>query len=281
MNINCIIAEISNLMSLKGKVVIVTGASSGIGEALSRRLMNDGARVVMTARNEEKMKAIAAEYPQADVLIVKADVSRREDCADMIAKTVGRFGGIDVLINNAGMSMRAIFEDLDLKVIEQLMNVNFWGTVFCTREAIPYLLKSKGSVVGVSSIAGFQGLPARTGYSSSKFAMHGFLNTLRVETLNQGLHVMIACPGFTESNIRNTALTADGSPQGSTPLDEKHLMSADDVAGRIIRGIEKRKRTLVMTTQGKLVVLLGKFFPKWVDKMTYKTMKKEKNSPLK
>lgn len=281
MNINCIIAEISYLMSLKGKVVIVTGASSGIGEALSRRLMNDGARVVMTARNEEKMKAIAAEYPQADVLIVKADVSRREDCADMIAKTVGRFGGIDVLINNAGMSMRAIFEDLDLKVIEQLMNVNFWGTVFCTREAIPYLLKSKGSVVGVSSIAGFQGLPARTGYSSSKFAMHGFLNTLRVETLNQGLHVMIACPGFTESNIRNTALTADGSPQGSTPLDEKHLMSADDVAGRIIRGIEKRKRTLVMTTQGKLVVLLGKFFPKWVDKMTYKTMKKEKNSPLK
>ena len=268
-------------MSLKGKVVIVTGASSGIGEALSRRLMNGGARVVMTARNEEKMKAIAAEYPQADVLIVKADVSRREDCANVIAKTVEHFGGINVLINNAGMSMRAIFEDLDLKVIEQLMNVNFWGTVFCTREAIPFLLKSKGSVVGVSSIAGFQGLPARTGYSSSKFAMHGFLNTLRVETLNQGLHVMIACPGFTESNIRNTALTADGSPQGSTPLDEKHLMSADDVAGRIIRGIEKRKRTLVMTTQGKLVVLLGKFFPKWVDKMTYKTMKKEKNSPLK
>lgn len=179
------------------------------------------------------------------------------------------------------MSMRAIFEDLDLAVIEKLMNVNFWGTVFCTREAIPYLLQSKGSVVGVSSIAGFQGLPARTGYSSSKFAMHGFLNTLRVETLNQGLHVMIACPGFTESNIRNTALTADGSPQGSTPLDEKNLMSADDVAVKIIRGIEKRKRTLIMTMQGKLVVLLSKFFPKWVDKMTYKTMKKEKNSPLK
>jgi len=268
-------------MSLKGKVVIVTGASSGIGEALSRRLMTEGARVVMAARNEEKMIAIASEYPTAEVQVVKADVSKREDCAKIIQETISRFGEIDVLINNAGMSMRAIFEDLDLAVIEKLMNVNFWGTVFCTREAIPYLLKSKGSVVGVSSIAGFQGLPARTGYSSSKFAMHGFLNTLRVETLNQGLHVMIACPGFTESNIRNTALTADGSPQGSTPLDEKNLMSADDVAITIIRGIEKRKRTLIMTTQGKLVVLLGKFLPKWVDKMTYKTMKKEKNSPLK
>jgi len=268
-------------MGLKGKVVIVTGASSGIGEALSRRLMSEGARVVMAARNEEKMIAIASEYPAAEVQVVKADVSKREDCAKIIQETIGRFGEIDVLINNAGMSMRAIFEDLDLAVIEKLMNVNFWGTVFCTREAIPYLLQSKGSVVGVSSIAGFQGLPARTGYSSSKFAMHGFLNTLRVETLNQGLHVMIACPGFTESNIRNTALTADGSPQGSTPLDEKNLMSADDVAVKIIRGIEKRKRTLIMTMQGKLVVLLSKFFPKWVDKMTYKTMKKEKNSPLK
>jgi len=268
-------------MGLKGKVVIVTGASSGIGEALSRRLMAMGARVVMAARNEEKMIAIASEYPAAEVQVVKADVSKREDCANIIQETIGRFGEIDVLINNAGMSMRAIFEDLDLAVIEKLMNVNFWGTVFCTREAIPYLLQSKGSVVGVSSIAGFQGLPARTGYSSSKFAMHGFLNTLRVETLNQGLHVMIACPGFTESNIRNTALTADGSPQGSTPLDEKNLMSADDVALKIIHGIEKRKRTLIMTMQGKLTVLLGKFFPRFVDRQAYKLMKKEKNSPLK
>lgn len=268
-------------MSLKGKVVIVTGASSGIGEALSRQLMKDGARLVMTARNEEKMKSIAADYPTAEVLIVKADVSNRSDCANVVSETVKRFGRIDVLINNAGMSMRAIFEDLDIKVIEQLMNVNFWGTVFCTREAIPYLLESKGSVVGVSSIAGFQGLPARTGYSSSKFAMHGFLNTLRVETMKQGLHVMIACPGFTESNIRNTALTADGSQQGSTPLDEKHLMSAEEVARRILRGVEKRKRTLIMTMQGKLTVLLGKFFPRFVDRQAYKLMKKEKNSPLK
>lgn len=268
-------------MSLNGKVVIVTGASSGIGEALVRHLLKDGAKVVLVARNEDKMKAIVADFSGVQALVVRADVSNRSDCAKIIKETVDHFGGIDVLINNAGMSMRAIFEDLDLKVIEQLMNVNFWGTVYCTREAMPHLLKSKGSVVGVSSIAGFQGLPARTGYSSSKFAMHGFLNTLRVETLKQGLHVMIACPGFTASNIRNTALTADGSPQGQTPLEEGKLMTAEEVAARIVRGIEKRKRTLIMTMQGKLVVLLSKFFPSWVDRMVYKAMKKEPNSPLK
>lgn len=268
-------------MAFQGKVVVVTGASSGIGEALCRELLQSGARVVMAARNTEKMHAIAAEYADAEALIVKVDVSRQEECELLIREAVGSFGGIDVLINNAGMSMRAIFEDLDLTVIQQLMNVNFWGTVFCTRAAMPYLLKSKGSVVGVSSIAGFQGLPARTGYSSSKFAMHGFLNTLRVETLNQGLHVMIACPGFTASNIRNTALTADGSPQGDTPLEEGKLMSAEEVARRILKGIERRKRTLVMTMQGKLVVGLSKFFPAWVDRMVYSHMKKEKNSPLK
>ena len=268
-------------MNFEGKVVIVTGASSGIGEALCRNLLQAKAKVVLAARNEDKMKAIVADYPEGNVLVVKADVSRRDDCVKVVSETINKFGTIDVLINNAGISMRAIFEDLDVSVIEQLMNVNFWGTVYCTREAYPYLLKSKGSVVGVSSIAGFQGLPARTGYSASKFAMHGFLNTIRVETLNQGLHVMIACPGFTESNIRNTALTADGSQQGFTPLDEKNLMSADEVAKKIIRGIQKRKRTLIMTTQGKLTVMLGKLFPRFVDRQAYKIKKKEKNSPLK
>lgn len=268
-------------MDFKGKVVIVTGASSGIGEALAINLINLGCNVVLAARSEDKMKNLVSKFPNSSTLIVKADVSRQEDCINIIEKTIAHFGKIDILINNAGISMRAIFEDLEIKVLKQLMDVNFWGTVYCTHAALPYLLKSKGSVVGVSSIAGFQGLPARTGYSASKFAMHGFLNTLRVETLNQGLHVMIACPGFTESNVRNAALTSDGTPQGSTPLDEKNLMTSDLVAKKIIKGIKKRKNTLVMTLQGKLTVCLGKFFPRFVDRQAYKLMKKEKNSPLK
>lgn len=268
-------------MGFERKVVVVTGASSGIGEAICRQLLQQSARVVMAARNISKMQQIAADFEEAEVLIIEADVSKKSDCEKIIHETVGSFGGIDVLINNAGISMRAIFENLDLNVIEQLMAVNYWGTVYCTHYALPYLLKSKGSVVGVSSIAGFQGLPARTGYSSSKFAMHGFLNTLRVETMKQDLHVMIACPGFTASNIRNTALTADGKQQGDTPLEEGKLMTAEEVARRILSGIARRKRTLIMTMQGKMTVFLGKLFPAWVDKMVYNHMKKEKNSPLK
>lgn len=268
-------------MYWQNKVVIVTGASSGIGAALSIALLKKGAKVVLAARNAAAMNNLVEKYHQDQYLIVQTNVADASDCKKLIEKTIERFGQINILINNAGMSMRAIFEDLDLQVIEKLMQVNFWGSVYCTHAALPHLLASKGSVVGVSSIAGFQGLPARTGYSASKFAMHGFLNTLRVETLNQGLHVMIACPGFTASNIRNSALIADGSMQGVTPLEEGKLMSAEEVAQKILHGIEKRKRTLVMTSQGKLTVFLGKFFPRWVDRMVYNHMKKEPDSPLK
>lgn len=263
------------------RVVLVTGASSGIGEALCRNLLQKGAYVAMAARSEDKMKKIVKDFPENQYLIKSTDVSKEDDCKAFVEAAVKKFEKIDALINNAGISMRAIFEDLDINVIRKLMDVNFWGTVHCTHFAFPYLLKSKGSLVGVSSTAGFQGLPARTGYSSSKFAIHGFLNTIRVETLKQGLHVMIACPGFTASNIRNTALIADGTVQGDTPLDESKLMSSDEVATRIIRGIEKRKRTLIMTMQGKLTVMLGKLFPKWVDSMVFNHMANENDSPLK
>lgn len=270
-------------MDWKNKVVVITGAGSGIGKALAMNLMTKGAFVMGAARSENKLKEIA-ESPvnsNGNFIYEVCDVSKESDCKLLIEKTIETHQRIDVLINNAGISMRALFDDLKLDVLHQLMNTNYWGTVYCTHFAFPHLLKSKGSVVGISSIAGFQGLPARTGYSSSKFAMHGFLQTIRVENLRSGLHVMIACPGFTSSNIRNTALTSDGSQQSETPLDESKLMSSEEVAERIIRGIEKRKRTLVMTTQGKLTVLLGKMFPKLTDKLVFKHMVKETNSPLK
>jgi dehydrogenase/reductase SDR family protein 7B len=165
-------------------------------------------------------------------------------------------------------------------VLEKVMAVNFYGTVYCTKYALPHLLKTKGSLVGVSSIAGFVGLPARTGYSASKYAMQGFLDALRTENLKTGLHVMVACPGFTASNIRNTALSADGSAQGETPREEAKMMTAEEVASHIVNGVEKKKRTLVLTSQGKLVVFLSKFFPKFVEKQVFSHMEKENNSPL-
>lgn len=265
------------------KVVIITGASSGIGLACAKEFASKGYAVVLAARNIHKLEEIEAEIKEThpDVLAVPTDVTKEEDCRTLISKAVERFNRIDILINNAGISMRALFLEVDLKVIKQLMDVNFWGAVYCTKYALPYILQQKGSVVGVSSIAGFKGLPARTGYSASKFALQGFLDTLRVENLRNNLHVMIVAPGFTSSNIRKTALNENGQEQGESPLEESNLMSAEEVASHILKGIQRRKRSIVLTIEGKLVILLNKVCPRLLDIIEYNTMKREPNSPLK
>lgn len=269
---------------MKNKVVIVTGASSGIGKALAERYHRAGSHTVLAARSTDKLKAIASEMDQigeGETLCVSTDVSKQADCENLIAQTIEKFGRIDVLVNNAGISMRALVKDLEVSVIEQVMQINFFGTVYCTHAALPHLLKSKGSIVGVSSIAGYRGLPARSGYSASKFAMHGFLESLRTELLESGVHVLVACPGFTASNIRKVALTGDGSAQGDTPLKEQKLMTAEEVADRIFQSVARRKRTLVLTRQGKMTVLLNKLFPKFMDRMVFNHFRKEPDSPLK
>ena len=271
------------LKTMKDKVVIITGASSGIGKALALEYATRGAHVVMAARNEERLHQAAEEVSASGVKVfaVVTDVSVEADCKNLINKSIEEFSGIDVLINNAGISMRALFADTDLDVIRQLMGINFWGTVYCTKYALPHLLETKGSVVGVSSIAGYKGLPGRTGYSASKFAMHGFLETLRIENMKKGLHVLIACPGFTASNIRNTALNEKGMVQGESPRDEGKMMSAEEVARHIANAIAKRKDRLTLTFQGRLTVILNKFFPKFMDKQVYNHMAKEPDSPIK
>ncbi|MBI2281633.1 MAG: SDR family oxidoreductase [Bacteroidetes bacterium] len=267
---------------LHHKVVIITGASSGIGKACAEKFGNKGAKLVITGRNEANLQETAKWLTKKgiDVLAVKSDVAIKEDCKRIIDETIVKYGQVDVLINNAGISMRALLNDADLSVIEQVMQTNFYGTLYCTKYALPHLLKTKGSVVGISSIAGYIGLPARTGYSASKFAMQGFLEALRTENLNNGLHVMIACPGFTASNIRNTALSANGNAQGESPRKEDKMMTAEEVAEHIYNGVINRNRTLVLTTEGKLAVFLSKFFPKFIAKMVFNKMAKEPNSPV-
>ncbi|HNW73912.1 MAG TPA: SDR family oxidoreductase [Bacteroidales bacterium] len=264
---------------MKNKVVIITGASSGIGKALALELARRGAKLVLASRTPVNQPEFSGDHPE--ILFVKTDVTREEDCKNLINQTIEKFGRIDILINNAGISMRALFEDVDLNVIRKLMDTNFWGTVYCSKFALPYLLLSHGSLVGVSSVAGYKGLPGRTGYSASKFAMQGFLEVVRIENMKKNLHVLIACPGFTASNIRNVALSKDGSAQGETPLDESMLMTAESVAAHIIHAIEKRKDRIVLTTTGRMTVLLNKFFPKFMDRMVYNHMAKEPNSPFK
>ena len=266
----------------KDKVAIVTGASSGIGLATARLLAGYQAKVVLAARSEDKLEAICNELSAlSQVIFVKTDVSVESDCRNLIEQTVKRFGRIDILINNAGISMRAMFRDLDLNVIRRLMDVNFWGTVYCTKYALPFLLESKGSVVGVISTAGYKGLPGRTGYSASKFAINGFLDTLRSEHLYDGLHVMIYAPGFTESNIRKTALLADGSQQGETPREEGKMMSSRRVAEIMLNHIRKRSRRATLTFTGKLLLVLTRLFPTITDHMEYWYMAREPDSPFK
>ncbi|YCH42411.1 SDR family oxidoreductase [Olivibacter sp. SA151] len=271
-------------MMMTNKTIIITGASSGIGLALAREMAKRGANLVLAARKYVALCQIAQDLEKefhVQAVAIQCDVANEESCKQLVAQALLTFKKIDVLINNAGLSMRALFKDLDLSVLHNLMNVNFWGTVYCTKYALPALLESKGSVVAVSSIAGYRGLPGRTGYSASKFAMNGFMESLRVENLKTGLHVMLACPGFTASNIRNTALNKDGVQFGETSMEEEKMMTAEEVATLIANGIAARKRTLIMTTQGKLAVWMNKFFPAWVDKKVFTLFAKEKNPLIK
>lgn len=267
---------------MKDKVVVITGASSGIGLALAYEFGLAGAKLVISGRNMQKLMEAenSLKSKQISVVSVVGDVANQVDSSLLISRAIKEHGKLDVLICNAGISMRATVAEVNVEVLKKLMDTNFWGTVYACKFALPHILQSQGSIVGISSIAGYRGLPARSGYSASKFAMHGFLESLRTEVLKKNVHILLACPGFTASNIRNVALVANGSSQGESPLEETKIMSAQTVAHIIYQGVLHRKRDIVMTSQGKLTVWLNKIFPTFMDKMVYNHFAKEKDSPL-
>jgi len=267
----------------QGDVIVITGASSGIGLACARLFFDQGFRLVLAARSLDILNKVQLELdPEGkSVVVVQADVSIESDCKKIIDQARLTFGTIHVLINNAGITMRALFRDVELSVMHKIMDVNFWGAVHCTHYALPELLKNKGSVVGISSVAGYKGLPTRSGYSASKFALEGFLETLRIENLKTGLHVLIARPGFTATNIRNTMMDARGQSQGSSHKDEARSMTPEMVAEGILRSIRKRKNYMLMSTTAILTFWMNKFFSKWVDRLVFKHVQQEKDSPLK
>lgn len=254
----------------ENKVVVVTGGSEGIGKALVEALLRAGAKVATCSRNFDKLYSLQTKCAGKPLFIKTADVSRETECRSFIEETIKVFDHIDILINNAGISMRAMFADTDMETLHRLMDVNFWGAVYCTKTALPSILKQKGDIVGVSSIAGFRGLPGRSGYSASKFALNGWLEALRTELYDTGVNVMWVCPGYTTSNIRNAALNAHAEPQGESPLEEDKLMSADECAKYILKSIERRQRTLVLTRTGKETVLINKLIPSLADKLVHK-----------
>ena len=253
----------------KDKVVIVTGGTDGIGKALVDALLGMGAKVSTCGRNHDKLYNLQTEYASYPLHTMVADVSNENDCRRFIELTIKTFGGIDMLINNAGVSMRALLKDVSIDTIRKVMDINFYGTVYCTKYALPSIMERKGTIVGVSSIAGYRGLPGRSGYSASKWAVQGWLESIRTELLHSGVHVMWVCPGFTTSNIRSAALNKDGQQHGQTSMDEGSMMSAEECSAHILKAIRKRKRTLVLTFTGKRTVFLNKFFPGLADKFTY------------
>lgn len=254
----------------QNKTVLVTGGSDGIGKALVAQLLEAGAWVATCGRTPEKVAQLQQQFAGKPLLAEVVDVTGEANCQKWIEATVTRFGGIDILINNAGISMRALFAEVELDTLRRLMDVNFWGVVYCTKFALPYIQKSRGAIVAISSIAGYRGLPGRVGYSASKFALNGFMEALRTELLPDGINVLWASPGFTASNIRKAALTKNGKPQGETPLEEEKLMTAEECATRILLAIAHKKRTLVMTAADKRTILVSKFLPALADKLVHK-----------
>jgi short-subunit dehydrogenase len=251
----------------KNKVIVITGGSDGIGKALVDTLIPLGAKVATCARNQDKLYDLQLLHSGKPLHTMVADVSSYNDCKHFIESTIQFFGGIDILINNAGVSMRALVKDLEVEVIEKVMDINFKGTLYCTKLALDSIIERKGSIIGVSSIAGYRGLPGRSGYSASKYAVTGFLEALRTEMIDSGVNVMWVCPGFTTSNIRHAALNKKGKAQGESPMDERKMMSSEKCAEYILQAIQKRKRSLVLTFKGKQTVFMNRFFPSLTDRL--------------
>lgn len=268
---------------MKEKVIVITGGSSGIGKALAREFGKHGSGILITGRDKGNLDMVVQELAQEGIKIAgfQADVSREEDNRKMAEEAIRQYGRIDVLINNAGISMRALFEDVDMEVLKKVMDINFYGVLYATKYCLPYIIESKGTVVGISSVAGYRGLPGRAGYSASKFALNGFLEVLRTELYKKDVNVLTASPGYTSSNIRKRSLTKDGSIQGESPRDENSMMSAEECAHHIYKATVKRRKILILTVQGKLTVFMNKWFPIFADKLVYNIMARDHDIPEK
>ncbi|MFQ5740584.1 MAG: SDR family oxidoreductase [Acidobacteriota bacterium] len=263
--------------SFRGNVVIITGASSGIGRELAYLMASEGARLALAARNERELETVAERCRQrgAQALAVPTDVAEPEQCRRLIEDTVGQFGRIDTLVNNAGISMWARFEEFkDLAPLERIMRVNFLGSLYCTHYALPHLKKTRGRIVGVASLTGKVGVPTRSVYCASKHAMAGFYDSLRIEEAPQGVSVTMVYPGFVESAVRHRAVGADGNPMGRNPLKAEKMMSAETCARVILKAAAQRKREVVMTFRGKVSQWLKLFSPRLVDYFARKAIEK-------
>jgi short-subunit dehydrogenase len=266
-------------VSLKNNVVVITGASTGIGEELAYQLADQGAQLVLTARRVSELERVGenAKKRGAKVIVVSADVAIESDCKKIIDATIAEFGRIDTLVNNAGMTMWAKFEDIqDMSIMERIMQVNYMGAVYCTHYALPHLKSTRGRIVGIASLTGLVGVPTRTGYAASKHAMRGFFDSLRIELEDAAVTVTMVYPGFVATGIRENATGADGKPALIDPVDQAGVMSVAECATLIVNAVEHRKREEIMTLKGKLGQWLKLIAPGVIDGIARKAVEGNK-----
>jgi len=262
---------------MKDNVVVITGASKGIGAELARQLARKGALLALSARDAPALQQVAAECIAlgARAEVIPADVAKEEDCRHLIERTIAAFGRIDTLINNAGATMWARFDEIaDMAILARIMQVNFMGAAYCTHYALPHLKASKGRLVGISSLAGRTGVPTRSGYAASKHAMTGFFDSLRIELEDAGVAVTMIYPGFVSTGIRENATGPDGKPILVSPVKEGEVMSVDECARIIIEAVEGRRREVVMTARGKIGLWLKLFAPSLIDRIAKRAIER-------
>jgi len=262
-----------------GKTVLITGASEGIGRALAVSLAAEGANLTLAARSSERLQEAAAACTAlgAQVEAVVTDLARPQDCVHCVERAVARFGGLDIVVNNAGITMWARFDEItDFSVFERLMTVNVLGAVRVTAAALPHLKAARGLLVAVASIAGLTGVPERTGYAASKHAMVGFFESLRIELRGSGVDVTIVAPDFVVSQIHRRATGADGRALGHTPMDEDRIMTAEDCAALIAAAMLRRQRLLITSTRGRFARWARLVVPGLVDKLAARAIREHR-----
>ncbi len=256
--------------SFRDNVVIITGASSGIGRELAYQLADQGARLVLAARDAARLEETAAQCRMrgGKTLVVPTDVADQAQCADLVDRALEKYGCLDTLVNNAGISMWARFENLDdPAILDQIMRVNYMGSVYCTFYALPYLRRTRGRIIAIASVAGRTGVPTRSGYAASKHALTGFFDSLRIELAGSGVSVTLVYPDFVASEMRVRALGADGRPLARTPVHEPQVMPVEECARLIVDAAARRKREVLMSRRSKIGVWLKLIAPGLVDRI--------------
>jgi short-subunit dehydrogenase len=259
-----------------GRTVLITGASEGIGRALALALAAPRVRLALNARNPQRLEQAGEQCAArgAEVLTLAADVSRRSECVQLVEHTMARFGTLDVLVNNAGVTMWSRFDAIvDFSVFERLLAVNYLGAVYTTAAALAHLKAARGLIVAVASVAGLTGVPERTAYAASKHALIGFFESLRVELAGSGVDVTIIAPDFVRSEIHRRALGPDGAPLGVSPMQESRIMTAEECARLIVGAMQRRQRLLVTSPRGRLVRWARLVAPGLVDRLAARAIR--------